>query len=56
MTEGALDGIRVLEFANYVSGPYAGMLLSGLGADVIKAETTLLYIRGPSSSSITARA
>jgi crotonobetainyl-CoA:carnitine CoA-transferase CaiB-like acyl-CoA transferase len=35
---GALDGIRVVEFANYVSGPYAGMLLGDLGADVIKVE------------------
>ena len=38
MTKGALDGIRVLEFANYVSGPYAGMLLGDLGADIIKVE------------------
>jgi formyl-CoA transferase len=36
---GALDGIRVLEFASYVSGPFAGMLLSDLGAEVIKVET-----------------
>ncbi len=36
---GALNGIRVIEFANYVSGPYAGMLLADLGADVIKVET-----------------
>ena len=36
---GALDGIRVVEFANYVSGPYAGMLLADMGADVIKVET-----------------
>ena len=35
---GALDGIRVVEFANYVSGPYAGMLLGDLGAEVIKVE------------------
>jgi formyl-CoA transferase len=35
---GALQGIRVIEFANYVSGPYAGMLLGDLGADVIKVE------------------
>jgi crotonobetainyl-CoA:carnitine CoA-transferase CaiB-like acyl-CoA transferase len=35
---GALEGIRVLEFANYVSGPYAGMLLGDFGADVIKVE------------------
>ena len=35
---GALAGIRVIEFANYVSGPYAGMLLADLGAEVIKVE------------------
>jgi crotonobetainyl-CoA:carnitine CoA-transferase CaiB-like acyl-CoA transferase len=35
---GALAGITVLEVASYVSGPFAGMLLSDLGADVIKIE------------------
>lgn len=33
-----LDGVRVVELASYVTGPYAGVLLAGLGADVIKVE------------------
>lgn len=39
MTAGALDGIKILEFASYVSGPFAGMLLSDLGAEVVKIES-----------------
>src|SRR5919205_512588 len=39
MNAGALDGIQVVEFANYVSGPFAGMLLSDLGAEVVKVES-----------------
>jgi len=34
----ALEGIRVVEFANYVSGPYAGMILGDMGAEIIKVE------------------
>ena len=34
----ALDDITILEFASYVSGPYAGMLLGDLGAEIIKIE------------------
>src|ERR687887_1405563 len=35
---GPLAGLRVLEMANFISGPYAAMLLADLGAEVIKAE------------------
>jgi crotonobetainyl-CoA:carnitine CoA-transferase CaiB-like acyl-CoA transferase len=38
MSNGALSGLLVLEVASYVSGPFAGMLLSDLGAEVIKIE------------------
>ena len=35
---GTLEGIRVVEMASYVTGPFAGVLLADLGADVIKVE------------------
>lgn len=34
----ALDGIRVIELANFLAGPLAGMYLADFGADVIKVE------------------
>ena len=35
---GALDGIRVIDFGQYIAGPLAGMLLADQGADVIKID------------------
>jgi crotonobetainyl-CoA:carnitine CoA-transferase CaiB-like acyl-CoA transferase len=35
---GPLSGVRVVEYAQYVAGPFAGSLLGELGAEVIKVE------------------
>ena len=38
---GALDGIKILEFTEIIAGPFGGMLLADMGADVIKVETAV---------------
>src|SRR5262245_29353554 len=35
---GALDGVRVIDFGQYIAGPMAGMLLADQGADVVKVD------------------
>jgi CoA:oxalate CoA-transferase len=37
---GPLQGVRILEFSEILAGPFAGMLLADLGAEVIKVEPT----------------
>ncbi len=38
LSTGPLAGIRILEFSQIVAGPFAGVALSDLGADVVKIE------------------
>ncbi len=38
MNRQALSGIKVLEFSEFVCGPYCAKLLSNMGAEVIKVE------------------
>ncbi len=35
---GAFEGVRIVEYATMVSGPYCGKMFADLGADVIKVE------------------
>src|SRR5919106_2035431 len=36
----SLEGVRILDLSRVLAGPFSGMLLSDLGADVIKVEDT----------------
>ena len=36
--KGALAGIRVIDFGRFIAGPYCGMLLADMGADVVRVD------------------
>ncbi len=38
MSRGALDDVKIVEYAHFISGPYCAKLLADLGAEVIKIE------------------
>ncbi len=35
---GVLEGVRVLDFGRYIAGPFCGMLIGDMGADVIRID------------------
>lgn len=38
MAQGPLAGVKIVEFAGIGPGPFCGMLLSDMGADVIRID------------------
>ena len=40
-----LEGIKVVELARILAGPWAGQLLADLGADVIKVAVSYTHLR-----------
>ncbi len=53
MAQGPLNGLKVIEFAGIGPGPFCGMLLSDLGADVVRIDRK--GGRGGAKSDVTAR-
>ena len=38
MTNRALSGLKVVEYAHFIAGPYCAKMMAGLGAEIIKVE------------------
>jgi alpha-methylacyl-CoA racemase len=53
MRQGPLTGLKVVEFAGIGPGPFCGMLLADLGADVVRIDRK--GGRGGAPSDITSR-
>jgi alpha-methylacyl-CoA racemase len=53
MRQGPLTGLKVVEFAGIGPGPFCGMLLSDLGADVVRIDR--IGARGGAKTDVTAR-
>src|ERR1700677_4807003 len=53
MRQGPLTGLKIVEFAGIGPGPFCGMLLSDLGADVVRIDRQ--GGRGGAKTDITAR-
>jgi alpha-methylacyl-CoA racemase len=53
MAQGPLAGLKIIEFAGIGPGPFCGMLLSDLGADVVRIDRK--GGRGGAASDVTAR-
>ena len=53
MRQGPLTGLKIVEFAGIGPGPFCGMLLSDLGADVVRIDR--VGARGGAKTDVTAR-
>src|SRR5580698_5064682 len=53
MRQGPLTGLKIVEFAGIGPGPFCGMLLSDLGADVVRIDR--MSARGGAKSDVTSR-
>jgi len=53
MRQGPLTGLKIVEFAGIGPGPFCGMLLSDLGADVVRIDR--IGARGGAKTDVTAR-